>query len=233
MTEITQWLNSAGDYDAGVRIFLKYSDDPVLTALFTLEEETDFKRKRLVQALKALLNPATARSATVPRDPVIKAAMPKSVPGTMAHSGWPNPITDPVMRALWDQWRPKYAELMSLQQRLYEVALQGEKGDSNKKLEACQMAHRIMDLDDECDEIYAERDHYLQRGHLPGNSQPVEPVGDPVRWATELQNCQRYVRNYRLKITKDPLNKRVPIWQEKIKDWEQDIIRYKKLLKLD
>jgi hypothetical protein len=123
---------------------------------------------------------------------------------------------------------------MNLQARVYEVALLGQQGFPGKDIEACQMAHRILDLDDMCEEIYAERDYYLQYGKLPENkAKEVEVVGDPVRWVTELENAKRYVRRYRTKIENNPGHPSTVKWAQLVKDNEEKVAHYKKLLKLD
>lgn len=234
MLDVKFWLNSrVKDYDAGVQLYLKYGQDPMLKRLFTKEAESEFKQRRLHQALQELLYPL--EPVPVQEMPLKAVHSPKPMVAEFSqlHKGWPNPITDPVIQALYEQWRPLYAELMSAQQRIYEIALQGENGNTGKQMEACQLAHRIIDLDKECDDLYARRDHYLQRGHLPGNDHEKEVVGDPVRWVTERLNAMRYIREYRAKIKKDPTNKLVPRWEQKILDWQKEVDRYTKLLKLD
>src|SRR6185436_9263303 len=72
---------------------------------------------------------------------------------------WPEKIEDPVLTALKAQWKPLFAEMMSLTSRIYDVAKAGLH-DEQQKREAGKMAHRILDLDDECEEIYIKRDHY-------------------------------------------------------------------------
>ena len=101
--------------------------------------------------------------------------------------------------------------------------------DNSKRMEACQMAHAIIDLDEQLDEIYNKREFYKINGHLPYEVEP-EIIGDPVRWATELKNAERYVRDYRIKVKKDPANEK---WAAKLRKYEADVMRYKKLLKLD
>lgn len=240
MLPIKTWLNSrVKNYDAGVQLYLQYGRNAALRALFTQEAESDFKRMRLHQALQELLltpeyDVQVDANYFPPKLACSQASsQPIKADFTQWHKGWPNPITDPVIQALFDQWRPLYAELMSAEQRIYEVALQAENGNTSKELEACQLAHRIMDLDNMCDDFYSQRDHYLEHGHLPGIDVKKDIVVDPVRWATQRQNAMRYIRDYRGKIKKDPNNKLVPQWQQKIIDWEVEVARLNKLLKLD
>lgn len=227
MEDVKRWLNDRGkDYDKGVALFLKYSRDKTLIALFTREDETAFKRSRLEQALKDLFNDTKLTSGNDNATSISRK------PAT-DHKQWPEPITDTVLKALYEQFKPLYAELMNLQARVYDVALLGQNGDSLKKMEACQMAHRIMDIDDILDDIYGQRDHYLKYGRLPGDEPKQEIVGDPVRWATNLKNAERYVRDYKLKLSKKPQSPLAPRWEQKLKEHQQAVERYRKLLKLD
>ena len=235
MVEIRTWLNSqVKSYDDGVKLFLQYGHDPALKSLFTLEQESDFKRRRLIQALQELIAPSVGDDQDGQHE-TDNLLPPQAIRGDFSqwHKGWPNPIIDRVIQALYDQWRPLYAELVSAQQRIYEVALQAENGNTAKALEACQLAHRIMDLDNECDDLYLQRDYYLEQGHLPVKEKPKDVVGDPVRWATERQNALRYVREFKAKIKNEPTSKLVPKWEQKLIDWQNEVTRLNKLLKLD
>lgn len=226
MDDVKNWLNGTQNYDAGVKLYLQYGHDKLLRLLFTKEAETAFKRSRLVQALKDLYqnfqHPTSPKAA-------IQRQLQKQNPAENFKYWPPAPITDPVVMALYESWRPLYAEMMSLQARIHEVAIQGDKNPT-KALEACQMTHRILDLDDQCDDIYAKRDYYYQSGQLPSLVVTTEVVGDPVRWVTNLANHQRYVRQYKSKLVKDPKNVKYAV---QLKNHEQKVQEYRKLLKLD
>jgi hypothetical protein len=278
MQDIRTWLQSAvKNYDSGVKLYLKYGNNPGLKALFTDEDESDFKRAKLIRVLADLagahqsVNPEKS-SAVAPQSiqglnqrnivlqkdihqapvdsdrfcalrlemlqnkiAIVKAEQDlEGLQAVKRKRSWSvEPITDDVEKALHGQWKPLYAELMSLQHRVYDLAVQGEKGDSNKKLEACQAAHRIVDLDQLIDDIYLQRDQYLATGKLFKKLVAKEVIGDPVRWATELANLKRYAREYRLKLSKHPNDRKAAKWAEKLADIDVDIDKYKKLLKLD
>lgn len=226
MQEIRDWLNSTKEYATGVKLYLKFGSDPILKSLFTKEAESQFKRERLFLALKSIYDnyrkPTTAKAAI--QRQVEKQRPPENF------KYWPTvPISDPVLSALHEQWKPIYAEMMNLSARLHEVAVLGGK-DQQKALEACSMAHRVLDLDDQCDEIYAKRDHYYQHGTLPGPLNKPEPVGDPVRWVTLMNNAERYVRQYKNKLKRDPANEKIA---SQLQKHQEAYSNYRKLLKLD
>jgi len=228
MDDLKSWLQDGGKaYDAGVKLFLKYGKDKNLHALFTQEQETEYKRIRLQQCVKALYDEYTRPGSKV-------AIVQKQIEqAPVAHKGWPKDNTDPVIQTLNDQWKPLYSELMSAQQRIYEIALQGENSNSHKKLEACQLAHRILDLDDQLDDIYFNRDYYLANGRLPDSDKEDPIVGDPVRLADERKNIERYIREHKQLLREDPTHRLAAKRQQKLQDYEKKLAHYRKLLKLD
>lgn len=226
MDDVKVWLNSPRNYDAGVKLYLQYGHDNLLKALFTREAETAFKRSRLETALKDLYqnhqHPTSPKAA-------LQRQLQKQNPAENFKYWPPYPINDPIVSALYEQWKPLYSEMMNLQARLADVALLAEQ-DSNKALESCQMVHRILHLDDQCDDIYSKRDYYYQNGALPKLIIEEEVVGDPVRWVTNMRSAERYVRDYKAKLRKDPKNVKYAVKQ---KEHEEDVAKYRKLLKLD
>lgn len=194
-----------------------------------MEEKSDFKMRKLLEEMQQLL---IAHSEPPPPSAQITARIIEQPLGQW-HKGWPNPISDPVIQQLFEQFKPLYSELMHLQANIYEVAMQGREGNTNKKLQACQMAHRILDLDDELDEIYAARDHVLETGRLPEKNNEEEIVGDPVRLATQRLNYERYVRYYRNLLEKNPGDKKAAKWAQKLKDFQQKLQRANEILKIE
>ena len=92
------------------------------------------------------------------------------------------------------------------------------------------MAHRILDLDDACDDIYRQRDHYLAHGHLPEEPKPLALVVDPAKMPLALANCSRYLRDYKNKLKKHPDDVRAAAQLAK---YEWAVAEYKKILKLE
>ncbi len=114
-----------------------------------------------------------------------------------APKGWPADM-DATIKALHDEWMPLFMEKKNLQSRIYDVAKAGE------KTEAGAMAHRILDLRDECRHIYKKRDHYLVHKKLPEEPKLIELPVDKNKWPITLQNYQRYVREYKKKLAAAP-----------------------------
>lgn len=224
MQEIYAWLNNP-DYQSGIVLFLQHSRNKRLNNLFRTEAETPYKRQRLIAEMKALLERKEEKQ------PVTEYNQDTHTSST---NGWPpKPITDVVLLALYDQWKPLYDEMLNLQARIYDVAEQAETGDDVKRLQSCQMAHRICDLDDECDAIYAKRDYYYQHGKLPAAPVQKEVIGDPVKWALELQNLLRYERRYKLLLDKEPGHRLADKRAQSLQQCREEIAHYRKLLKIE
>lgn len=213
---------------SGVKLYVEFGDNDDFKDLFLSEGYSAFKEQKLHELIIDLYHGI--------RSPETKDEThdePEFLP-TLSHKRWPaHPIEDPVVDALWRQWRPVYSEMLSLQHRIYEVALAGNT-DQNKHLEAGQMAIRIKDLEDQVQDIYKERDFYVANGTLPGKHvKEDDELVDPVKWAIELKNNERYVRDYKLKISKDPENKNAVKWAAALKEKEAAVIKLKRLLKID
>jgi hypothetical protein len=216
MEALRKWLNGERTYQVGVKLYLIYSKDQSLKELFTQEHETTYKRDRLVQEIKKLLQPlreedsvSCDKSASLVTHNIISEGV------------WPSdPVSDPVLKALKSQWRILFSEMMNLSHRLFDIVSDIERG---------QCAHRILDLDDLCDEIYLKRDYYLLNKVLPDQQDP-EVITDPVKWPMKLKNAERYVRDYTLKCNADPDNEK---YAAKLKYYTAVVISYKRLLKIE
>ena len=220
---IKTWLNGPRKYDDGAKLYLQYGRDEMLKRIFR-EPVSDYKRKKLEESLKALLQKNTQVKA---KTEVHKKAAVESV--ALNDRRWPKE-RDATLSALHEKWKPKFAEMMSLMSRIYDVAVEG-KTDVAKKKEAGAMAHRILDLDDECEEIYTQRDHYLKHGRLPNVEEtPMEVVVDPKKWPVALENCRRYVRQYKNKLKNklDDVNA-----AKQLKKYEWGVEYYMKQLNID
>lgn len=147
---------------------------------------------------------------------------------TKAGKGWPA-IMDATIQQLHDTWKPLIAEKYHLQARIYEVAKAGLTNEEKRK-EACTMAHRILDLRDECRAIYKMRDHYLQHGALPTEQQPDGICQDYRKWPTKLANHQKYLRDYKAKHAKETDPEKRKQLEAHITKQEEMVTAYKKLL---
>lgn len=150
-----------------------------------------------------------------------------------APRGWP-PSMDETLRGLHDQWHPLFVEKKSLQARIYDLALLGQK-DPLKKKEAGAMAHRILDLRDACREIYKRRDHYLVNGEVLQEPKLLDIPDDPKKWPITLQNYERYARQYRNKLAKIAVTEanqtRIENFKKQLAKYEWGVNELKNLLK--
>lgn len=222
MDDIREWLKGPHNYEAGAKLYLVHGKDNALRRVFS-EPASDFKRKKLVEALKALV---TKKAAVAKKVETTKAVAIEHI--SASDRKWPKE-KDVTLQALHEKWKPLFSEMMSLSSRIYEVARQGQT-DPAMKQEAGRMAHRICDLDDECDAIYTKRDHYLQYQQLPEDKGPMELVVDPKKIPLALSNARRYIRDYKNILQKNPGNVRAA---EKLKKYEWAKAEYEKKLNLD
>lgn len=220
MDDVRQWLNSKRDYQQGVTLVVKYCPDPKLKRLFLAEDATDFKRKRLHEILDGVYR-GKEKAPEVKPSPVAAAAAARD---QHINGRWPEKM-DEVVQALYHQWKPLFSEMNSLQARIYDVAKAGNHFESGR------MAHKILDLDDQCESIYQQREYYQKNGHLPADTKPDDKklVVDPILMVVALKNAQRYLREHKSKLKKDPENIKAAAL---IKKWEAIELHYKTELKL-
>lgn len=190
MDVIRNWLNGPRDYGAGVDLYNQYGDDPDMKLLFR-EFRTSFKEKKLVELLKGLM--ATDGASKKKTEAKEKQLVQETF-------GWPEKMTT-GMKALKDRWKPMYDEFRNLTSRLYDVAKQGQK-DKNKELEAGQMAHRILNLRDQIQDIYYERDYFLKNKVFPGKKQEFVPVVDDLKIAERRLTVRRYLTRLKNELAK-------------------------------
>lgn len=222
MDEIRKWLKGPRDYESGAKLYIQHGTDRNLRKIF-MEPASDFKKKKLVEVLSSMV---TKKQHVAEKVAVTKEVALRHI--SKSPGQWPAEL-DPTLKALKEKWKPLFAEMMNLSARIYDVALEGTK-DPAKKAEAGEMAHRILDLDDECDAIYQQRDHYIQFGKLKAEKKPMDLVVDPVKIPVALENARRYVRQYRNKLKKNPGDVQAA---EKMKQYEWAVSEYERILKLD
>jgi hypothetical protein len=240
MDDVKKWLNGPASYDEGVKLLLKYCQDQNLRMLFTIQQESHYKRTRL----RAFLTDLALKKTSPPKE-----NRPKSSTGTIptkqgtkwhlssphapvAQNGWNDPSKmDDVERSLHERWKPLFSEYNHLRSAIWEIALAGEK-DPVQKAAAGRMAHRIVDLADAIDDLYFQRDHFRHHGHLPSNIHPSpgETAVDPAIAYRKLKNAERYCRTFRGKLDKNPKD---TASAAKLVKWTLVVDKYNKLLKID
>lgn len=253
MDAIVGWLKGKRPYTEGVQLYAVYGNDLGLKRLF-LEEWTEFKGKKLEEAMMALCNSKQDKTVLDNSAKNIESdiddhdwrinnlegdiqdgldsieqlqkdvehlkfnMIPKGV-------GWPQ-VMDETLRTLHATWLILFSEKKNLQARIYDVALAGEK-DAAKKKEAGAMACRILELRDQCKEIYNKRDYYLQHTKLPEEMKLIDIPDDPKKFPLTLQNFQRYARDYKNKLKKQPQN---ASFQKQLEKYEWGIKELKRLM---
>jgi len=221
--EIQQWLNSNKNYSEGVRLYQTHGKDKALHKVFA-EGCSDFKKKRLNEALLNLYR--GDKKIEIEIKDTKEQVLDRTI---KADKRWPDE-RDGVLSALHAKWKPSFAEMMHLCTIIYDVAKAGQK-DKGMKKEAGKMVHRILDLDDMCDCIYEERDHYVKHGQLPADQQLVDDlVMDPKKIPLALQNAQRYVREYKIRVKNNLTNEK---FAAKLKKWEDRVESYKNDLNIE
>jgi hypothetical protein len=228
MDDIRNWFNTRKKYPEGVKLYLKYGRDPILIRLFTEEKQSDFKENKLASALNQILSSNTTPAVTSLKQPPAAEKPIQTQTEKIARNRWPEKC-DEILSSLKHRWRELYGEMTNLQARLGEVARAGAT-DPNKRQEAGRMALRILDLDGDCDDIYSKKDYYIEHGKLPIEISPIEISLDPALWYKRLQNHQRYSRQFRQDLEKDPGNIDKA---ELLKKHEWAVNQYKKLLKME
>lgn len=159
MDDIREWLAGNRDYDAGAKLYLIHGKDAQLKKVFS-EPVSPFKKGKLEESLRALL---TGKAEAVKKIEITKETAIQRV--SVGNRRWSEKM-DATESALHKKWMPLYAEMMNISARLYDVALAGTK-DPSQKQESGRMAHKILDLDDDCDKIYEQRDYYqIGRAHV-------------------------------------------------------------------
>lgn len=229
MESIRIWLNGARLYSSGVKLYAQYGDNTLLKRLFAEPGTTDFKVKKLSQALEVLVA-VDSKESTKKVEMIEKTqpSQPFSAAPVKTSKGWSEKM-DAVEAALNARWKPVFAEMMDLCSRVGDVAKMGLK-DPLKKVEAGKMALRILDLDDECEKYYAQREHYVQHGTMPDAKPYGEPCIDANLIPVKLANAERYVREYKIKLAKDPADVKTA---EQIKKHQWFVDHYKQVLKKD
>ena len=219
------WLNGKRNFEAGVKLYELYGTDKLLKKLFAERPVSKYKEQTLASTLEQLLTQKieTKETALVVKQKQIERTVQEKNPD----SGWSKNM-DEIEAALHAKWKPLFVEMMGLTARIEETAIAGLT-DPYKKIQAGQMALRILKLDEMCDDLYNKRDEYLTSGKFPIEKTYGELCIDPNLWPKKLTNHQRYFNTYKKKVEADPANLDAA---EQMKKQQWFIDEYKKLLNM-
>lgn len=104
---------------------------------------------------------------------------------------------DIILAQFDNEWRVYYSKLNYLRSQL-DLSIDNNEEGINLR---APIALNILDLDDQCEAIWAKRDYYLKHGRLAEVDEKVfEIPTDPKELAKLLQNIPRNIRRNRLKM---------------------------------
>lgn len=177
---IRSWIAGAQNFIIGRTLYQQLGDDDNIKQKLLKGENTGTKQL-LWKSLENLL-----------REPVKEAIKVDSTASEMPASN------DTVLKALREEWSPLYTRMNYLRARIDEC---GESNDPETIALREPIAFEILDLEDQCEAIWAKRDYYLKHGTLPEvDETEFEIPTDPKALAKLLQSIPRNIRRNRLKM---------------------------------
>lgn len=184
MQMIKDWLLSKRSYTYGCILYNRFGNNEELKQLFS-KGPTPFTTNKLASAMQEIITGDPPKKAKISR-------------GEM-----PPVENDKVLKALRDQWMPSYTKMNYKRHELDKYLFLTSQTAMHKR---AKLAMEILKLEKECMRIWAKRDHYIEFGKLPDQSEKPEPVVDPMRMALRYKNVQGYIRRYKYLLRRGPAN---------------------------
>ncbi|MBG9378566.1 hypothetical protein I5907_20185 [Panacibacter sp. DH6] len=162
---IRGWLTGGQNFIVGRGLYKQLGDDDDIKQQL-LKGENAGTRRLLWESLENLL-----------RRPVKEAIIVDSTASEMPASN------DTVRKALREEWSPLYTRMNYLRARIDEYG-----GSNNSETVALRepIAFEILDLEDQCEAIWAKRSHYLEHGSLPDLDQKEFTIPEDSRELAKL-----------------------------------------------
>jgi hypothetical protein len=214
MKLIDKWLKSSQNFIVGAAIYKTIGKDPLLKNLFE-QAPTDYSRKRLLEELTRL----NAVPAAVVVDGMSMSTASLIVAAATKAQEWQEMPSgnDAVLRSLQEQWKPLYARMNYLRHELDQF-----KGNTPEMIERRKpMASEILQLEKQCINIWARRDHYMKEGRLPDDQvkqKKDEIPTDPVKLGRYLEGLARNIRRNKFEMEKQPDK---PEFAQRFKDYSE------------
>lgn len=170
------------------------------------EGETPQSKKLLVEAFEQMLSPVKepASPANTPA-PVTKqsASNAKATAPSNQESGVMQDSFDEVLQSLKERWTKPYQQMNYLRHQLDKTF------DDNDSIEAINyrkgIAGSILELEQECIQVWNERAYYLKNGKLPNVAETKIAVPqDPVKLANLISNITKNIRRNRKAMADHP-----------------------------
>lgn len=156
--------------------------------------ETPFAKKLLVEAFEKLIaGSSKLKAESTPADTETEVMQDSF---------------DEVLQSLKEKWVKPYQQMNYLRHQLDTPALKAEDDDMNS-IEAINhrklIASTILDLEQECIQVWNERDYYLKHGKLANVAEAnlIIPT-DPIKLANLISNTTKNIRRNRKAMTDHP-----------------------------
>jgi hypothetical protein len=192
MDLIKKWLSGSQNYHVGVVLYKKFGTDDKLKSLFDNKPD-----KYLIERLQEELSSLLAKPAVILQSPVKKGyadEMPLS--------------PDPVLKAFHAEWTPLYQRMNYLRHELDKY-----QGNSQEAIAGRgKIAFEVLELEQQCMEIWSRRDHYLQTGNLPSAKTKNKPLPkDPIDIGKKIESLKKNIRRNKQLAKKHPDNPNYPL----------------------
>lgn len=194
MQIITSWLSGPQNFITGRIMYNTVGNDQGVKDLIS-RGETPFARKLLTEAFEKLIADSSQLKAN-PAD---------------AETEVMEDSFDEVLQSLKEKWVKPYQQMNYLRHQLdtpVAPALKGEESDQNS-IEAINhrklIASKILDLEQECIQVWNERDYYLKHGKLANVAEAklIIPT-DPIKLANLISNTTKNIRRNRKAMADHP-----------------------------
>lgn len=176
--KIYNWLLGTQNFIVGRALFKVLSNDNHIKERL-LEGENLETTKLLKESMKIMLEKSS-----------------KNFDASIANHN--HDLQDCILDALKQEWFPLFSKMNYLRGQLDQYSISND----HKAIAAREpIAFEILDLEDQCEAIWAKRDYYLKHGTLPEvDEKEFEIPTDPKELAKLLQSIPRNIRRNRLKM---------------------------------
>lgn len=201
MELIKKWLSGKRNYLVGAVLYKQLGTDEKLKKLFE-GKATEHLQQLLEDSLSALLEKPKV---------VLQPAAKKSDADEMPKSA------DPVLEALRQEWLVPYQKMNYLRHELDRYPDNTDEQIAKRK----PICAEILELEQQCMQVWARRDHYLKEGKLPEvkNNELVLPE-DPIALGKLIESLKRNVRRNKQLAEKHPGN---AVYPHKVKQYEAEL----------
>jgi hypothetical protein len=199
MEIIRKWLTSGKNFHVGVAIYKTLGNNDQLKILFA-QGKTAFAEQALLKELSLLL---TSPPAAV----ISKTARTEVIPES----------TDSVLKAIRNEWLPKYQRMNYLRHELDKF-----KGNAPSMVASRKpIATEILTLEKECNNHWEEADEYVRNGKVPTAAPEFDLIvpEDPLERAKSIENAKRNIRRNRQQMTKHPDKPAPALLYDKYRDF--------------